>query len=294
MKSSRAFTLIELLVVIAIIGILAAMLLPVLGKAKNRAQGIQCVNNMRQLTLALHLYTDDHNDRFPINSAFGNPTDSTGAGDPTVGEDAINPSWVAGVLSTSGSNLAGVDDNLNTDKLIGSKYEQFGSIGGYIKELRLYHCPGDHSTDPVSGQPRVRSISMNGWIHPGNTNEPNIKRNQEPVVKFIGTSSFGRASSSDIFIFVDERYEIINDGWFGVDVQGYNSDGSVDPGNLYMADLPAIYHNQCSAFSFMDGHCELHRWHDAGTFALNPSAYSHYTPDNADSEWLMTHATVPQ
>ena len=67
-----AFTLLELLVVIAIIGILAAMLMPVLSRAKLPAQGSLCLNNGKQLMIALHLYASDNNDFFPHNPDDGN------------------------------------------------------------------------------------------------------------------------------------------------------------------------------------------------------------------------------
>jgi prepilin-type N-terminal cleavage/methylation domain-containing protein/prepilin-type processing-associated H-X9-DG protein len=269
-----AFTLIELLVVIAIIAILASLLLPALVVAKVKAQTTQCIGNLKQMQIGWQLYNSDYPD-------FLAPNSDSGPGN--HGQDSDDPSWVAGNMYLVASAPSDLDESANTDYLVGSQYAEFGSIGPYTKNPKIYRCPADKSQVTFNGASydRVRSISMNGWLGFDSRDWSGCP----PYKLNFRMADLVNPVPADTWVFIDERENSINDGWFGVDMLDVGAAAT-------WVDIPAIRHNHGAVLSFADGHAQFKKWLDGRT--LQPLAPDTPSADNQDIAWLQQHTTGSQ
>ncbi len=240
-----AFTLIELLVVIAIIAILAAIIFPVLSKAQKQGQAVSCLNNLKQLTAACKLYTDDNNGE--LVSCW------------PIGWDnyPVNPyCWCPGWASQTepGGYDYGPDPQYNCTNVY--SLEQ-GAIWQYTKQVGIYHCPSDNTR--MGGWPVLRSYSMNCWMAGRSHGDPTGDTDYTTPDQDAGlTYTFFRKENqvrqpSQMFDLIDEDSSTINDALFVVDISTPND----------VSDLPATRHGTVYQLSFADGHVQAIRWKES-------------------------------
>ena len=294
MNPRRAFTLIELLVVIAIIGILAAMLLPVLGKAKGRAQGAACLNQGKQMMTAMLLYTTENNDFFPPN--------------PDDGNTLPGYNWCPGSAGIGGPQE--FDPDVLEDS---TRSLLIGYLGGNVD---VFRCPADRRQGPYQGTkpafigqivPAARTFSMSqavGTIDPGyeateygsppssHYGIPNLSvngpwlNNQQTHHRDSPWHTFGKASDSHapgpsgLWVLLDEDARGLNDAAFAFGMESPE-----------WFDAPGTYHDGGCGFAFADGHSETHRWQSraekasGGVVITDPS-------DQQDWAWMQQRTSA--
>jgi len=254
---ANAFTLIELLVVIAIIAILAAMLLPALGRAKQQALRLNCISNLRQLTIAAVLYGVDN-------------------------ADAIVPNYVANINAWVDGDVSRLPGATNQANIRNAK------LFAYNRSVEIYRCPADKILVGAQAGLRARSYSLSGMmgVNDGwaaDIVHPNIRENR----KFSEVIAPGPSAA---MFFVDEQADAslvqadssIDDGYFAVE--------PIHPGRW--SNSPASRHGNGCVFSFADGHADFWHWLEPKTQFLKGPGGTMVPPADRDLQ-RMKAANFP-
>lgn len=265
-----AFTLLELLTVIAVISILAALLLPALKLARDRAKAMYCLNNNRQLMLACLSYEHENN-RLPNNSGRNEMRLE-------YRQKGFN-NWVNAVMDWTRE-----EQNTNV------AYLQNGLLSPCLRAPAVFKCPADNylsSTQRTAGwSGRTRSFSMNGFLGTFLSNGvPTIVNGRNPFYpkkrQLFRLTDIQEPAST--YVFMDEHPDTLNDAYYWINNEGW-------------ADLPGSHHSRGANLSYVDGHCERHGWRSAQTVV--PVRYRrdrawHPTDQQARAEirWLLDHAS---
>jgi prepilin-type N-terminal cleavage/methylation domain-containing protein/prepilin-type processing-associated H-X9-DG protein len=269
MKQKSGFTLIELLVVIAIIALLLSVLIPALKIAKQQAQGIVCLANMKGTSNSWYMYNDDND---------GNIVGANQTVDPYAKFPWWNPpdtcyAWVCSPQTDSGEDRSydcTVEEEINGIRR--------GLMYPYTDTEDVYHCPGDRrykyesESTTYGGYGGYRSYSIVGGVNGEDTDWGYTRL----------TKMSQLISPSDKYILVEES-----------EPRGWNQHSWViepDLRNSRWIDPIAIWHNKRSTLGYADGHAEMHQWVDPDTIHMGENQIQYFAdPDNEDMIYMKRH-----
>jgi hypothetical protein len=217
------------------------------------------MGNTKQMELAWYLYAGENRDNLVVGGAY--------------------PSWYCGDWET----LDSPRDRGNWDTNPFIKQSVLWPYCG--KSAAIWKSPSDRSTAIAPSNhvvPRTRSVSMNCWVNGGLTNTAGY-------VMYHKLSDMIDPGPAGTFVFLDEREDSINDGYFAVDMIGF-------PNPQMIGDYPARYHLNAAGIPFSDGHSEIHPWRVKETMpplGANDMPLGVASPRNQDVAWLQQHSIRP-